>query len=289
MATLAFCGLGQMGAPMAGRLLDAGHDVTVWNRTPERAEPLRARGAGVGETPADAAVGAEAVFTMLTDAAAVEQVLFGPAGAAEALGPGATVIEMSTIGPGPVVDAAARLPAGVSLLDAPVLGSVPAAEEGSLKIIAGGDPDVFARWREVLEVIGQPTHVGPSGAGAAMKLVANSALGFAMAGLGEALALADRLGLDTGLVLDVLSGGALGVAIERTRASIESGEYPPRFKLELAAKDLGLVDDAGREAGLELRIAGAARSWYDDAAAAGRDQEDYPAVIDHIRRRGHEG
>ena len=289
MARIAFLGLGQMGAPMAGRLLDAGHEVTVWNRTAARAEPLKARGATVASTPAEATSGAEAVITMLTDPAALEDVLFGDGGVAEGIGPDATLIEMSTVGPDPIHDAAGRLPAGVTVLDAPVLGSVPAAEEGSLKVIAGGDPEVFARWREVLEVIGETTHVGPSGSGAAMKLVANSALGFAMAGLGEALALADHLGLEQATVLDILSGGALGVAIGRTRDAIESGDYPPRFKLSLAAKDLALVDDAGRRTGVELRLVGAARSWYDDAAAAGRAEDDYPAVIAHIRERGGEG
>ena len=283
MAKLAFCGLGQMGEPMAARLIDAGHALAVWNRTRSRAEPLAARGAAVADSPADAARGAEAAITMLSDPAALDEVVFGEGGLVEGLSRGATLIEMSTVGPQPVRDAASRLPEDVAMLDAPVLGSTPAAEDGSLKILVGGERGEFERWRDVLEVLGSPTYLGELGAGAAMKLVANSALGAAMTGLGEALALADRLGIPQGLALDILSGGPFRVVIERTRDAIESGEYPPRFKLSLAEKDLGLVDQAAREAGLELRVAGAARSWFAEADAAGKGDLDYPAVIEHIR------
>lgn len=130
MAKLAFCGLGQMGAPMAARLVDAGHDVTVWNRTPARAEPLRERGARVAATPAGAARGAEAAITMLADPAALEAVVLGPDGLAQGLGPGSALIEMSTVGPTAIRQLAERLPEGVDLIDAPVRGSVDAATGG---------------------------------------------------------------------------------------------------------------------------------------------------------------
>jgi len=137
MANLAFLGLGAMGTPMATRLVDAGHDVTVWNRTAARADPLVERGARRAGSPAEAARGAEGAFTMLADAAAVEDVLFGPAGVAEAIEPGSTVVEMSTIGPDAVRSIAARLPSGVDMLDAPVLGSIREATEGALKVFVG--------------------------------------------------------------------------------------------------------------------------------------------------------
>jgi 3-hydroxyisobutyrate dehydrogenase-like beta-hydroxyacid dehydrogenase len=283
MAKLAFLGLGQMGGPMARRLIGAGHDVTVWNRTPERAEPLVAEGARHAGTPAEAAQGVEAAVTMLTDPDALESVLFGPDGLAETLQEGATVIDMSTVGTETVRRVAGRLPRGVSILDAPVLGSVPQAEEGQLKIFVGGQPDVFERWRPVLEVMGSPRLLGPGGAGASMKLVVNSTLGAMMSAIGEALALGDELGLDEGAALDVLADSVVGQGVSRARPSIESGVFPPRFKLALASKDLGLVTAAAEQAGLRLRIAPAVREWLESAVEDGLGALDYTAIVAHVR------
>ena len=285
MATVAFCGLGQMGAPMAGRLLAAGHALTVWNRTPERAAPLVEQGAERAASPAEAATGAEAVFTMVADPGALDAVLFGDAGAAAALDEGATLIDMSTVGPAAVRRVAERLHGGVSMLDAPVLGSVPQAGEGTLKVFVGGEADTFEHWRPVLEALGTPTRLGPLGAGAAMKLVANSTLGALMTGLAEAMVLADTLGLDQAAVLDVLAESPIGRTVQSKRANLESGAYPPNFKLSLAVKDLGLVVDTAAEAGVDVRLAPAARSWLEDAERAGLGPLDYSAVIAHARGR----
>jgi 3-hydroxyisobutyrate dehydrogenase-like beta-hydroxyacid dehydrogenase len=285
MTRIAFCGLGRMGAHMAGRLLDAGHHVTVWNRTPARGTPLVERGAHEAGTPAAAASGAEVVFTMLADPPALEQVALGHAGLAAGMAPGATLVEMSTVGPDAVRSLAARLPAGVDMLDAPVLGSVPQATEGTLKIFVGGEEAVFDRCRALLETMGTPRLLGPLGSGAAMKLVANSTLGALMCGLGEALALADALGLDEGQVLDILVESPIGVTARGKRPLIESGEYPPNFSLALAAKDLGLVTAAAEQAGLRLRLAPGARAWLEEAAAAGLGDLDYSAVIAQMRGR----
>jgi 3-hydroxyisobutyrate dehydrogenase-like beta-hydroxyacid dehydrogenase len=286
MARLGFCGLGQMGAPMAARLVDAGHHVTVWNRTADRAAPLVERGAKPAASPAEAAAGAEGLFTMVSAPDALDAVLFGDGGAAAALGDGATLIEMSTVGPAAVHAVRSRLPDAVGMLDAPVLGSVPQATDGSLEVFVGGDPEVFQRWEPVLAHLGHPVRVGPLGAGASMKLVANSTLGALMTGLAEALALADGLGLDQAAVLDVLAGSPIGVTVRSKRANVESGRFsPPNFKLALAVKDLGLVADAAAEAGVEVRIAPAARSWLEDADRAGLGRLDYSAVIAHARGR----
>jgi 3-hydroxyisobutyrate dehydrogenase-like beta-hydroxyacid dehydrogenase len=285
MAKLAFLGLGQMGAPMARRLLAAGHDVTVWNRTAEKAEPLVGEGARQASTPAEAAHGVEAAITMLTDPGALEAVLFGSDGLAVALQEGATVIDMSTVGTEAVLRVAERLPRGVAMVDAPVLGTIPQAEEGQLKILAGGDREVFERWRSVLEVLGVPRLLGPLGSGSSMKLVVNSTIGGVVSVLGEALALADSLGLDEEATLDVLADSVIGPAVSRARPSIESGTYPPRFKLTLARKDLGLVMEAARRAGLDLRMAPAARDWLASAEAEGLGALDYTVVVAHVRRR----
>lgn len=286
MATLAFCGLGQMGEPMARRLLDAGHDLAVWNRTPERAATLVERGARRAASPAETAEGADGAVTMLATPAAVEQVVFGERGLAAGLRAGAALVEMSTIGPHLARAIGQRLPAGVEMLDAPVLGSVRQATEGVLQVFVGGPEPLFARWRPVLEHLGRPVHFGALGDGAAMKLVANATLGVLMAGLGEALALADALGLDEGLVLDALSASPIGATTTSKRDKIETGEYPPNFKLSLAAKDLRLVTEAATEAGLDLGLNSAARSWLEAADEGGLGELDYSAVIAHVRGRG---
>jgi 3-hydroxyisobutyrate dehydrogenase-like beta-hydroxyacid dehydrogenase len=285
LARLAFLGLGQMGAPMAGRLLEAGHDLAVWNRTAAKADPLVERGARRGRSPAQAADRAEGVFTMLADPSALKEVVLGLEGAAGTMEGGATLIEMSTVGPEAVQAMAERLPSGVAMLDAPVLGSVPQAGDGSLKVFVGGADDDFARWRDVLSALGTPIHVGPLGAGASMKLVVNSALGALMTALGEALALADGLGIEQQQAFDVLAASQIGVTAKSKRDRIEAGSYPPNFRLALASKDLRLVEDAARRAGIELRVAPAARSWIDEAAARGLEDLDYSAVVAHIRGR----
>ena len=285
MSNLAFLGLGQMGAPMAGRLLGAGHELTVWNRTRAKAEALRQRGARVADSPREAARGAEVVFTMLATPEALQETFFGRDGLHEGLEPGAACIEMSTVGPEAMRTLARRLPAGVTLIDAPVLGSVPQATDGTLQVFVGASRVDFERWGELLGTFGTPVHVGPRGAGASMKLVANSTLGTLMTALGEALALADALQLDLGKTLDVLAESPIGVTVRSKREHIENGTYPPRFKLALARKDMRLVTDTATHAGAALRLAAAARTWFEEAADQDLGKLDYSAVIAHIRGR----
>ena len=279
---LGFCGLGQMGAPMAARLLAAGHQVTVWNRSPAKVEPLVERGATRAASPLEAATGVEAVFTMLADPDAVEDVLFGPGGVAGAPAP-TTVIEMSTVGPGTIFDARARLPDHVGLVDAPVFGTVPEATDGTMTLYVGATADEYARWEPVLAVFGDVRHVGRTGDGAAMKLVLNATLKVLAAELGEAMALGDAYGLDEQVVMDVLLDTPIGRTVARCRPSIESGRWPTTFKLVLAEKDLRLVDEAGRDKGLESPIAEAARSWYQKAEKAGIGGLNYTAIVSHVR------
>jgi 3-hydroxyisobutyrate dehydrogenase-like beta-hydroxyacid dehydrogenase len=279
MSNIAFLGLGQMGAPMATRLLQAGHHVTVWNRTPERATPLVERGAVAAASPAEAATGVDVAITMLATPEAVEQVLFGADGLAPALGPGQVLIDMSTIGPKAFCSLAARLPDGVAGIDAPVRGSVPQATAGRLDIFVGATAHDFERVRPILEVFGDVRHVGEPGSGAAMKLVVNATLGDSIVAFGETLALARSLGLDRGAVLDVLAGSPIGPAVVAKRAMVEANRYPPSFKLRHAAKDMRLVAEAAEAAGLDLREASAARTWLDDAAEHGAADLDYAAVV----------
>jgi 3-hydroxyisobutyrate dehydrogenase len=279
MSTVAVVGLGAMGSRIAGRLLEAGHDLVVWNRTAERAAPLVEAGAVQAATPAEAARHAEVAITMVADPAALRAVTEGPDGVAAA--EPSAVIEMSTVGPEAVERLASVLPESTGLLDAPVLGSRAEAEAGSLGIFVGGPAELAERWTRLLSVLGSPLHVGPLGAGAAAKLVANTTLVGTIGILGEALALAEHLGLSQETTFGVLATTPLAAQAERRRAVIEADDYPPRFALYLARKDAELV----LEADPELRLTDAARSWLAEAEAAGWGDRDYSAVLAWILRR----
>jgi 3-hydroxyisobutyrate dehydrogenase-like beta-hydroxyacid dehydrogenase len=282
MTSIAVVGLGAMGAPIAGRLLEAGHDLIVWNRTPEKAKDLIDRGASGAETPADAARRAEVVMIMVADPPALRDVTEGPDGVAAGVGDSSTVIQMSTVGPDPVLRLASVLPEGTGLLDTPVLGSVDEARSGALKVFVSGEGSLVERWTPLLSVLGDPIHVGPLGAGSAAKLVANSTLFGVLGVLGEALALAESLGLSRTVAYEVLTATPVGAQVERRRPMIEDGDYRPRFTLSLARKDADLVLEAAEKNGADLRLAKAARTWLGDAEAAGWGNRDYAAVLAHI-------
>jgi 3-hydroxyisobutyrate dehydrogenase-like beta-hydroxyacid dehydrogenase len=282
MSRVAVIGLGGMGARLARRLLGARHEVVVWNRTPAKAEALTAAGAVAATSPAEAARRADAVLTMVGDPAALEAVSEGPSGLAAGIGESATAIEMSTVGPAAVARLRSVLPPGAGLLDAPVLGSLAEAESGSLRIFVGGPDRLVERWTPLLSVLGSPVHVGPLGSGAAAKLVANSTLFGAIGVLGEALALAEGLGLSREAAFEVLSATPAAAQAERRRAAIEADDYPARFPLSLARKDADLVAEAAAAAGMDLRLAAAARAWLAEAEHAGWGGEDYAVVLRQI-------
>jgi 3-hydroxyisobutyrate dehydrogenase-like beta-hydroxyacid dehydrogenase len=276
MTAVAVVGLGAMGSRIARRLLDAGHTVLVWNRTTARAKEIA--GAEVAESPADAARRADVVITMVADPAALQAVTEGSEGIAAGADGATTFIEMSTVGPAAISRLAELLPEG-RLLDAPVLGSLQEAEAGDLRIFVGGPAELADDWRPLLSVLGSPLHVGPLGAGSAAKLVANSTLFGTLGVLGEALALADGLGLDRDIAFEILAATPVAAQAERRRPSLEAGEYPTRFSLSLARKDADLVAESAGAAGVDLRLAESARSWLREAERAGRGEEDYSAVL----------
>ena len=285
MSKIGFLGLGEMGTPMASRLLGAGHEVVVWNRTPERTSLLAKAGAAVASTPAQAAAGADFVITMLATPEALEQVLFGSSGLGAALSPDQILIDMSTVGPDEARSAAARIPKGASLVDAPVRGSVPQASSGKLDIFVGAtDPD-YERVRPILEPLGSVRHAGGPGSGAAMKLVANLTLGAAIVALGEALSLGESLALERKLLLDALADSPIGPIVAAKRANIESDQFAPSFKLQLAAKDMRLVMEAAAARGRDLKQARANRAWLDEAAERGAADLDFSAVVATIARQ----
>jgi 3-hydroxyisobutyrate dehydrogenase-like beta-hydroxyacid dehydrogenase len=283
---VAFLGLGQMGTPMATRLLAAGHELTVWNRTPERTKPLVDRGARAAATPAAAARGVDAAITMVATPEALEEVVFSEQGLVRALGQGQVLIEMSTVGPDVIRSVARRMPDGVTVVDAPVRGSVPQATEGTLAIFVGASDEAFKRVREILTPLGTVRQVGGPGAGASMKLVVNSALAASIVSVGEGLALGEALGLDRKAILDVLADSPVGAIVRAKRSNIETASYPSSFKLSLAIKDLRLVTETASRAGRELKLARAARAWLEKAGQAGAGDLDFSAVVATILDAG---
>ncbi|HET7929737.1 MAG TPA: NAD(P)-dependent oxidoreductase [Actinomycetota bacterium] len=282
MSHVAFLGLGSMGAPMAGRLLDAGHALHVWNRTPGRDDELVARGAQRAATPAVAARDAEVAITMVADPPALDQVLFGSDGVSETMAPGATLIDMSTVGPTAIRAAAERLHP-LAVLDAPVLGSVPHAEAGTLTILVGGEREVFDRCTDLLAAMGTVHYVGPSGAGATIKLANNATFMSTLVCLGEVLALTDRAGFDPEVVLDAIGMGPLASFVDRVRDKVTGRLKRVEFRLALARKDIAIALEEAEGCGLRLTLAQAAAEWCDEAIAAGRQDQDNTAVVAEIR------
>jgi 3-hydroxyisobutyrate dehydrogenase/2-hydroxy-3-oxopropionate reductase len=259
---VAVLGLGAMGSRIARRLLDAGHDVIVWNRTAAKAEDFPRAAA----TPAEATADVDAAITMLANPAALREVM------REIAPP--VLLEMSTVGPDAIAELAAALP-DVEVIDAPVLGSRTEAEAGTLHVFVGATPEQYARWAPLLATLGTTHHVGPRGAGAAAKLVANSTLFGALGVLAEAIRLADSLGLSRAAAFEVLAATPIAAQAERRRQALEANDFPPRFPLSLARKDAELVSAAAPD----LRLAEAARSWLADADQAGWGDRDYSSLL----------
>ncbi|WP_034090342.1 NAD(P)-dependent oxidoreductase [Streptacidiphilus albus] len=238
----ALCGLGRMGAVFAAGLAAGGHDLAVWNRTPREA-PAGARRAA---TPAEAVRGAEAVVVMVFDGPAAESVLFGPQGITEGAAPGTLIVNATTLAPEESRELGRRAEAaGLRYLEAPVLGSVPAARAGTLQVLLGGTQSDADAAEPLLEAWSRPEGrrlVGPVGSAASLKLVANLALGTALAGLHDTVALGSRLGLARADVLDVLQHGVLGPLVTGKRERLSHDAYGEAdFTTTALAKDLALV------------------------------------------------
>lgn len=285
MTRVAFLGLGAMGRPMCGRLLEAGHELTVWNRTSGRDEALVSEGARRAATPSEAARDAEVVITMLADPPALEHVLFGPDGVAGGIGREAVLVDMSTVGPSAVRVAAERL-RPTRMVDAPVLGTTPHAAAGTLVIVTGGEREAVERVTPVLETLGTVLPVGPSGAGATVKLANNAAAMSALVGVGEVLALTDRAGIDAETVLDALGRGPLASAVERWRDKLTGRDGSVTFRLALARKDLALAAEEAGSLGVRLTISEAALARCEEAVAAGHGDDDNTAVVEVVRAAG---
>lgn len=287
MKRIGFLGLGLMGAAMARRLLDHGYELTVWNRNAARADELVSVGAQIAATPAEAARDADAVIAMLADDQASRSVWLGEAGALAALNRGALAIDSSTLTVGWMrelgTQAAAR---GVRFLDAPVTGSKPQAEQGVLNFLVGGEATDTERAGALFKAMGRGhVHVGPVGSGALLKLINNFMCGVQLASLGEAIAMAQRSGLDIRRTADVLAAGSPGSPIVKMVVErMVERDYTPNFLVPLMVKDLTYAIETFAAEGIELADARAARERFIEAAAAGFQDRDIASVVEPLRR-----
>lgn len=275
---VAFLGLGIMGRPMAAKLAQAGHEVTVWSRTAGK----EVEGARTASSPADAASGAEVVWLCVSDTTAVESVLFGANGIEPALTSGMIIADSSTISPSATQRFAERVKArGVDYVDAPITGSKIAAEAGTLIFMAGGDDAVLARLQPLFQAMGkQVFHMGGTGKGQATKLVMNLQIALIFEGFAEALALGTKLGVDVEKLLPLVQASMVRSGVVDYKAPfILKRDFSPNFPLRLMLKDIHLALDAAKESRVRLPGLEAVEEVYDLAAEEGQQDLDYAATL----------
>ena len=281
MARVGCIGLGTMGGPMAGHLLDAGHEVAVWNRTAAKGDELVARGARRAESPADAARDADVVVTCVSDTPDLVAVVLGDHGVIEGIRDGAVLLDCSTVSPSSEKELAEALAGkSVEVVDAPLSGGAEGAKNGVCTAFVGGSETAFANAKPILEAFCKTiTHLGPTGAGQAAKAVNQIIISGTYASVGEGLAYAEQAGLPMEALVEALSGGAAGSWILTTRSpKYISHEYPAGFRTVLHRKDLGIAIEEGEAVGLELRLTRLVAEWQDALIAAGYGEEDSSAL-----------
>ena len=281
-----FVGLGTMGLAMAANARRAGFDVSAWNRTPGRAGDLEELGVKILDSPAAVAAASDIVITMVSDTPDVEAVLFGEHGVAAGAKSGSLVVDMSTIAPSATRDFAARLARqGVAMLDGPVSGGSEGAKKGTLSIFVGGHERDVERARPVLTALGRTiTHVGPIGAGQAVKAVNQVILAGTYLGVAEGIVLAIKAGLDVEQVVAALGGGAAQswVLANRSGRMLEN-DYPLGFKVALHRKDLGIALELAQQLGAVLPVSALAAQLETGLIAGGHADEDMSALARTIR------
>src|SRR6266852_1500113 len=274
--SIGFIGMGHMGSHMVQRLLDAGYQVTVYDRTKEKAQEVGQRGALVAQTPKGLAANCQVVMACVTNDEAQHDVMFGPEGALAGVHGGSVIIDLSTVSP----DASRRLyqaakEQGVPMIDAAVSGSVPQVDQGSLVIFVGGDHKTFEQCKPILDVLGKNSfYMGASGMGTTMKLVVNTLLGLGMQALAEAIALGEKAGLEKSLLLDVLDQTAVLTPGQKSKLeNVRREEYPTDFALSLMHKDLSLVLSEAYDLSVAMPATAAAQQMSTAAMAKGRDAD----------------
>ncbi len=251
-----------------------GYHLTVYDRTGEKAQAIA--GATVAETPEEAAANSDVVIPIVSNDAALEEVMLGPNGVLAGTHAGSVIIDMSTVSPHTSrhLFQAAR-EKGVAMIDAAVSGSVPQVEQGSLVIFVGGDHKTYEQCKPILDMLGQSSfYMGPSGMGTTMKLVVNTLLGLGMQALAEAIALGEKAGLEKGLLLDVLGQTTVLTPGQKSKLeNVKREEYPTNFALSLMHKDFSLVLSQAYDLSVSMPATAAAQQMYTAAMAKGRDAD----------------
>jgi len=285
--TIGFIGLGLMGKPMARNLLKAGFPLVVWNRTAAKAEDLVREGAKLAANPREAAAQADVLVTIVSDPAALEEVLWGADGALDGLRRGSMLVDSSTVTP----DLERRVAAacaerGVDFLDAPVTGGTWGAEKGELVFMIGGEAEVLERAKPVLSAMGKKLFLlGPNGAGQTVKLAMNLLLAVEVDALAESLALVTAAGIPGERFVEVMQSGMGRAPVLDVKAPlILKDEFPASFPLRLMHKDVRLALELARQRGVTLPVAAAAYATYSAVKDASKDDPDFAAVARFWKR-----
>lgn len=284
---LGFIGLGIMGLPMALNLRRAGFEVAVYNRTTSRGDALKAEGAKVCATPKEVAENADIIFTCVSDTPDVEHVIFGAGGIVEGAKAGSVVVDMSTISPDATRTFAARLAAkNIAMLDAPVSGGETGAIAGTLSVMCGGKPDVFARVKPYFEKMGKNiVHVGDHGAGQVAKACNQIVIAVSIEAVAEAMLLAEKCGVDGAKVREALLGGFAGSKVLDIHGNrMLTNNYAPGFKAHLHRKDMGIVMDTAAKAGVALPAATLATLNLDAVIKNGDGELDSSAIFKVLKK-----
>jgi 3-hydroxyisobutyrate dehydrogenase-like beta-hydroxyacid dehydrogenase len=285
---IGFVGLGIMGTPMAANLINAGYPVTVFNRDPAKTEPLVSMGANAAATPRDLARDTDVVIAMLTGPEALDSVLLGPDGAAEAFRQGKIFVNMSSVSPTYTRNLVAALePSGVTFVDAPVSGTKKPAQDGTLLILAGGPKEKVQELEPLLLAMGKKViYCGPAGQGSMMKMFINLLLGLMMEGFAEALNFGKSGGLDLEAMLDTVFSGPLNCALFQMKAPLlKEKNYPVAFPLKHMTKDAKFIVDMAYELGAAVPVGQAILHLYRIGVDRGWGDEDVSAiarVLEHL-------
>lgn len=287
MSKLGFIGLGIMGKPMALHLIEAGHEVFLFNRTREPVEELAARGGKPCSSSREVAEKSEIIFIIVPDTPDVENVIFGTDGIIEGIRSGSIVVDMSSISPVATRDFAGRLKdKGAHMIDAPVSGGQAGAEQGTLSIMAGGDKEIFEMVHPLLEIMGKKiTLVGGNGAGQTCKMANQVIVAGTIQIVAEALLLASKAGADPAAVREALLGGfAQSRILEVHGERMLKRNFKPGFKISLQQKDLNIALQTGRTLGLSMNATALAQELYNSVAAHGGSDMDHSSMILALER-----
>ena len=287
MAEVGYVGLGVMGSSVVRRLLGAGHDVTVWNRTREKAGPLLEAGARSAASPREVAEQSDVVFTMVTNTAAVRAVTDGPDGIIAGLAPGKTYVDMSTASPANTRELAARVAeAGAQMLDAPVSGTSITVDQGKASIMVGGDEDAFDRAKPILEAIGPKVfHIGESGSAVTIKIAINLSLAVQMLAFSEGVLLAEKSGISREKAVEVMLASVIASPMVAYRGPLVLG-HPDEvwFDCHMMQKDLNLALELGRELEVPLPTTAVTNELLTAANGMGIGDFDFAVLFDVLAR-----